>query len=52
MTIQWKREATSMIQYIEWDMLGLQGSFPWLKDKFRFEDREEMERIENGDPSI
>ena len=36
-----KRAATSMRQSAEWGMRGLQGSFPRLRDRIKYEDRGE-----------
>ena len=32
------RQATSARQYAEWGMRALQGSFPWLHDRFRYKE--------------
>ena len=35
------QEATSARQTAEWGMRSLQASFPWLKDRFIYEERGE-----------
>lgn len=40
-----QREATSLRQLSEWGMRGIQGSFPRLKDRFRYEERGERRII-------
>lgn len=44
---QLHREATSVRQLSEWGMRGLQGSFPRLKDRMRFEEKDERKVILN-----
>lgn len=39
------REATSVRQFSEWGMRGLQGSFPRLKDTLAYEERGERSTI-------
>ena len=39
------RQATSIQQLSEWGMRCLQGSFPRLKDKFRYEEKGERKFI-------
>ena len=39
------KEATSVRQYAEWGMGGLQGSFPRLKDTLIYEERGERQII-------
>jgi hypothetical protein len=39
------RQATSVQQLSEWDMRGLQGSFPRLKDRLLYEERGERKFI-------
>jgi hypothetical protein len=37
-----KREATSARQTAEWEMQMFQTSFPWMKDRFVYEERGEQ----------
>ena len=45
-------EATSVRQMAEWGMRGLQGSFPWLKDRFIYEEHGERAIVLNLLPRL
>ena len=44
-TSQMDRDATSVRQLSEWGMRGLQGSFPRLKDRIKYEEKGERKLI-------